>query len=255
MGEPGPGRVPCDLEHPGSELLPPLGPGGKAGEGGKKLLHPLQLQGRTKKAGKELPLPDKPAEGTVRQRPAVHILLQRLLVPQGGLLPKAVLPVVGQVQDRPAQSSAEGLEELFPVHPGLVHLVKEEESGHPVALQQPPQGEGVALGPVGGGDHQQGAVQHPQHPLRLGGKVSVARGVHQGELQVLQREHRLLGKDGDAPLPLQGLGVQKGIGVVHPPQLPQGAAGIEEGLGQGGLARIHMGQDAQGQLVHPVTPL
>ena len=58
----------------------------------------------------------------------------------------------------------------------------------------------------------------------------MAGGVQQGEGHVLQGEYRLLGEDGDAPLPLLGVGVQKGVGVVHPAQAAQGAAPVEEGF-------------------------
>ena len=68
------------------------------------------------------------------------------------------------------------------------------------------------------------------------------------------RQHRLLGEDGDAPLPLHGVRVQKGIPVVHPSQAPQGAALIEQRLGQRGLPRVHMGQYSDDQLLHVHTP-
>ena len=32
--------------------------------------------------------------------------------------------------------------------------------------------------------------------------------------------------------------------MIHPAQNPQTARRIEHGLGQGGLSRVHMGQDA-----------
>ena len=69
----------------------------------------------------------------------------------------------------------------------------------------------------------------------------MARGIQQGDLRVLEREHRLLGEDGDAPLPLHGIRVQKGVLVVHPAQLPQGPAPVQQRLGQRGLPRVHVG--------------
>ena len=102
----------------------------------------------------------------------------------------------------------------------------------------------MALYAVGAADDQHGVVQHLQGPLGLGGKVHVARGVQQGQLGLGQGEHRLLGEDGDAPGPLQGVCVQKGVLVVHPAQLPQGPGLVEHGLAQGGLSRVHVGQDA-----------
>ncbi len=85
-------------------------------------------------------------------------------------------------------------------------------------LQQPPKGTGVALDAVGAADDQHGAVQHPQDPLHFGGEVHMPRGVQQGNGGVLPGQLRLLGKDGDAPLPLLSVGVQKGVPMVHPAQ-------------------------------------
>ena len=133
---------------------------------------------------------------------------------------------------------------------GLVHLVDKEKDGHPRLLQQLPQGLGVALDPVSGADHQDGAVQHLQSPLRLGGEVHMSRGVHQSQLQVPPAQDGLFGIDGDAPLPLQLLGVQKGVPVVHPAQAADVARQIEHGLGEGGFPGVHVGHDSSCQSFH-----
>lgn len=70
----------------------------------------------------------------------------------------------------------------------------------------------------------------------------MARCVQQGQVQTVQRQAGLFGENGDAPLPLLGVGVQKGVPVVHPSQAAQLSALIEQRLRQGGLARIHMGK-------------
>ena len=67
-----------------------------------------------------------------------------------------------------------------------------------IALQQPPQGPGVPLHPVRPADDQDGTVQHLEGTLHLAGEVHMARGVQQGDLYTGQRQHRLLGKNGDA---------------------------------------------------------
>ena len=68
------------------------------------------------------------------------------------------------------------------VRPRQVHFIDEEKRGDVVPLQQVPEGAGVGLDTVGAADHQNGAVQHLEGPLRLGGEVHVARGVQQGDL-------------------------------------------------------------------------
>ena len=114
-----------------------------------------------------------------------------------------------------------------------------------VALQQLPERLRVGLHPVGSGDDQHRAVQHAQRPLRLGGEVHMARGVKQGQAPLPQRQHGLLGENGDAPLPLQAVGIEEAVAVIDPSQLFQFSREVEHGLGQGGLSRVHMGQNAQ----------
>ena len=72
----------------------------------------------------------------------------------------------------------------------------------------------------------------------------MAGGVQQGDFQLPRLEHRLLGEDGNAPLPLQLVGVQEGVLVIHPAQAADLAGGVEKGLGQGGFPRVHVGQYA-----------
>ena len=234
--------VPGDLEDTGAELLPVHWPGGILLQAPEEVLHPLQLQGGAEPAGEELPLGDEGGEGSVGNAPRLQIVLQQGLVAQSGLLTESLF--VPHIHAALIQLALQLPQQSGPVRPCQVHLVHKEEGGYPVSLQQLPQGMGVTLDPVGSADHQNGAVQHRQGALHLGGEVHVAGGVQQGDLQMLQREHRLLGEDGDAPLLLHRVGVQKGVPVVHPAQLFQFSAGVEQSLAEGGLARVHMGQNA-----------
>ena len=147
---------------------------------------------------------------------------------------------------------AKALHQAVPVAAAEVHFRHEQKRGHPVQLQQPPQGAGVGLDPVHAADDQDGIVQHRQGPLHLGGKVHMARGVQQRHLHVPQRQLRLAEKNGNAPLPLQQMAVHGSTAVVHPAQLPQLTGAVEHGLGQGGLSRVHMGGDADD---HPASLL
>ena len=102
----------------------------------------------------------------------------------------------------------------------------------------------MGLYTVGAADHKDRRVQNGHDPFRLRGKVHMPRCVHQRQIQLLRRNKGLLGKDRDATLPLQAVGIQKSITVIHPTQLPPGTAAVQQGLGKGGLARVHMGQQA-----------
>ena len=114
--------------------------------------------------------------------------------------------------------------------------------------QQTPEGFGVALDPVRPADDQDGIVQHLQGPLHLGGKIHMPRGVQQGDPGIPLVKNRLLGKNRDAPAPFQAVGVQECVLVIHPAQTPDAARPVEQGLGQGGFARVHMGQYPHHQL-------
>ena len=133
------------------------------------------------------------------------------------------------------------------VRAGLIHLVDEQKRGHMVALQQAPQRGGVPLHAVSGADNQYRAIQHAQGALGFARKIHVAGGIHQGDGASLPGKLRLLGKNGDAALTLLNVGIQKGVAMIHAPQPAQRAALIQHGLGQGGLARVHMRQQTHGQ--------
>ena len=131
-----------------------------------------------------------------------------------------------------------------------VHFVEEEEGGDAVAGEELPEGAAVALDAVRPTDDEDGAVQHRQDPLRLGGEVHMAGGVQQLDLRVSGGEGGFLCVDGDAPLPLLDVGIQEGVPVVHPAQFPDGAALVEQGLGEGGLARVHVCKHTYTTMLH-----
>ena len=99
----------------------------------------------------------------------------------------------------------------------------------------------MPLHAVRAADHQHRAVQHRQCPLHLGGKVHMPRRIQQRNGAVPYLQHRLLGKDGDAPLALHIVRIQERIPVIHPPQAADSAGTVEQRLGKGGLSRVHMG--------------
>ena len=241
--------VPGDLKDPGGEGLP-VGRG--LGEGLQPLeegLHPLQMEGGAEEHRGDLPQADEAGHVPGGEGPRVQVALQHPLLPEGhGLGPSLVLG--GEVQAPLVQPLLQAGEKGFPPGVGQVHLGDEEEGGDVVAPQQPPQGLRVGLDPVGGGDHQDGVVQHLEGALHLRGEVHVAGGVQEGHRHFLGAEQGLLGEDGDAPGPLQVVGVQVGVPVVHPAQGGDGPGGVQQGLGEGGFAGVHMGQDADDQLFH-----
>ena len=84
----------------------------------------------------------------------------------------------------------------------------------------------------------------------------MAGGVQQGEVGIPCAQQSLFGEDGDAAGLFQRVGVQKGVLVIHAAQLADRAGTVEHGFRKGGLARVHMGQNAQNDmLVNSFHPL
>ena len=137
-----------------------------------------------------------------------------------------------------------------PVGSRQIHFVDKEEGGHLIPFQQIPQRPGVPLYAVGAGDHQNGTVQHLQRPLHLCGKVHMTRRVQQGDAGISQFQHGLLGEDGNAPLALHGVRVQKRVLMIHPPQPPDGAGAVQQRLRKGGFPGVHMGQYPYTAVLH-----
>ena len=238
--------IPADLIHPGSEGPGIGGSGHIAQQGIQQGVHAFIFEGAAKQAGKEpaffCELPYLGQGNIAGLQQAFH----------GGLAAQGeVVQGVGSVDIHAgvAEAGAQVMRQLRPVRAGLVHLVDEEQRGHIIGLQQPPQGQGMALHAVRAADHQHRAVDHPQGALHLAGKIHVARGIQQGDFHPLPGQHGLLGKNGDAPFPLLGVGIQKRVPVIHPAQLAQLARGVQHGLRKRGFSRVHVGQQADIQ--HP----
>ena len=240
--------IPGDFKDPGPEVLGPLRFQSIGLDAVQQLLHPLHLEGGAEVHREQLPLHHQSRQFLLGKFLPGQVPLHELLAAQRRALASGLR--VCHIHKAVAQPSLQLFEDGGLPLIGLVHLVDKEKDGHPRLLQQLPQGLGVALDPVSGTDHQDGAVQHLQGPLRLGGEVHVSRGVHQGQLQVPPAQDGLFGIDGDAPLPLQLLGVQKGVPVVHPAQAADVARQIEHGLGEGGLPGVHVGHDSSCQSFH-----
>ena len=88
----------------------------------------------------------------------------------------------------------------------------------------------------------------------------MAGGVQQGQRGLAasvgggQRQHRLLGKNRDAPRPLLTVSVQKGVAVVDAAQLAQHAGAVEQPFSQCGFAAVNMGQQADDETFHRCFP-
>ena len=108
-------------------------------------------------------------------------------------------------------------------------------------------GQGLRLHALGGIHHQQRALAGGEAAAHLIGEVHMARRIHQVELVGLAvaglvGQAHGLGLDGDAPLPLDIHGIEDL--VAHLP-VGDGAAGLDQPVGQGGFAMVDMGDDRE----------
>ena len=60
-------------------------------------------------------------------------------------------------------------------------------------------------------DQNHHAIHHAQRALYFAAKVAVARGVHDVDLRVVEEQRGVLGKNGDAALALQIVGVHDAL--------------------------------------------
>ena len=124
---------------------------------------------------------------------------------------------------------------------GLIHLV----DGHDdlVAqlqglLQHEP---GLGHGAFGSIHQQDDAVDHLQNALHLAAEIGVARGIDDVDFIVFIANGGVLGKNGDAALPLQVAGVHH---ALHRCLIfPVDAALLQHFVHQGGLAVVNVGND------------
>ena len=139
---------------------------------------------------------------------------------------------------------------------GQVNLVEHRDDFQVVAQGQVGIGQRLGFDPLGSVHQQQGALAGGQRAGDLVGKVHVAGGVNQVELvgvavagAVEQADG--VGFDGDAPLALQVHGVED---LVLSFPFAQRTRAFQQAVGQGGLAVVDVGNDAEvsdvGQLNH-----
>ena len=133
------------------------------------------------------------------------------------------------------------VDDLMDALVGPVDLVDHHDD--PVTqLQRPAEDEaGLGHGALGGVHQQDHAVDHLQDALHLAAEVGMARGVHNVDLGVAVLDGGVLGQDGDAPLPLQVVGVHDPLHRLL--VLPVHAALLEHLVHQGGLAVVHVGDN------------
>ena len=112
----------------------------------------------------------------------------------------------------------------------------------------------MALYTVGAADNKNGAVQHGERALHLGRKIHMAWRVKQCKENILYGKKRGFSKDCDSTLAFEGIGVKESVAMVDAPERTPCASSIKQCLGQGGLARVDVRQNADDDvLIHSLA--
>ena len=152
----------------------------------------------------------------------------------------------GQVDgDRLAvEPLADFVERAEEIGPFAVHLVNQRDPRHAVFVGLMPDGFALGLDAFAGAEHHDAAVEHAQAPLDFGGEIDVAGRVDQIDLNVFPRERDRGGVDRDAAFLLLGIVVGDGGAFIDRADAVAEPAVEQHPFGDGGLARVDVGDDA-----------
>src|SRR5690606_28335839 len=172
-----------------------------------------------------------PGEGTHPQQ--VHHTAEGVVLPDGEL----------DHQGCRVQPGAEGGDRVVEPGAGPVHLVDERDPGHAVPVGLPPHRLALRFHPGDRVEHGDGTVEDAQGAFHLVGEVDVPGGVDEVDAVTVPGAADGGGEDGDAPVAFLGVEVGDGGAVVDLAAAVRGAGGVEDPLGDGGLAGVHVGED------------
>ncbi len=143
------------------------------------------------------------------------------------------------------QPLPDGLDGPVEVGARPVHLVDERDSRHAVPVRLPPHRLALRLDPGDGVEHGDRPVEDAQGALDLVGEVDVPGGVDEVDAVAVPGTADGGGEDGDAAVAFLRVEVGDGGAVVHLAPLVGGARRIQDPLGDGGLAGVDVGEDAE----------
>ncbi|GAA3097734.1 hypothetical protein GCM10017687_05760 [Streptomyces echinatus] len=126
-----------------------------------------------------------------------------------------------------------------------VQLVDERDSRDAVPVGLPPHRLALRFDPGDGVEHGDRPVQDAQGALDLVGEVDMAGGVDEVDAMAVPGAADRGGEDGDATVAFLRVEVGDGGAVVHLAPLVGGARRVQDPLGDGGLAGVDVGEDAE----------
>ena len=147
-----------------------------------------------------------------------------------------------------SSSVADLLETRVELGADAVHLVDEADPRDAVLGRLPPDGLALRLDPLDGREHDDGAVEHAERPLDLGGEVDVAGRVDDVDRDrlacVLPVAGDRRGDDRDPALALLLEVVGRRVALVDVPHPVDLAGVVQDPLGRRRLAGVDVRDDA-----------
>ena len=249
IGKPVSLGIPADLEHPRAEAGRIERNFHEAAKPLQKALYTVSLQSRTEKDRKQFPVQNHVPHVLRFQRAALQVFFHALLVTHGDAFLQAfrhgITSHLRKIHQRRPEVLLEVTQQGYFFSARLVHLVHKHKDRYMVARQQLPKGFGMPLHAVCAVDQEDRIVQHRQRLFHLRRKIHMPRCIQKRHLYIRQLQGRHLGENGDAAFLLHPVGIQVRVPLIHPAQLPYASGAVQHPFGQGGLARIHVGQHAQ----------
>ena len=138
---------------------------------------------------------------------------------------------------------------------GAVDLVDEDEGRDPQALERPHEQRRLRLDALDRRDDEDRPVEDVEDALDLGDEVRVARRVDEVDGQVAEEERRDGRPDRDPALALEIERVGLGRAGIDAADVIDGAGGVEETFGEGGLTGVDVGENAEIERTHGASCL
>ena len=142
------------------------------------------------------------------------------------------------------ESVADFLEHGLEVGPLAVHLVDERQPRHMIFVGLPPNRFALRLDALAGAEHHDAAIEHPQAALDLGREIDVPRRIDQVDDDIFPGKLHAGRVDRDAALGFLRIIVRGGGAHIDGAGAVLRAAAEQHPLGDGGLAGIDVGDDA-----------
>ena len=101
-------------------------------------------------------------------------------------------------------------------------------------------------------DYKDGIIQNLQCSLHLRREIHMPRRIQKSYPPVPQFKLCLFGKNRDSALPLQVIGVQISILMIHPPQLTNLSSQIQNPFRQRSLTGIYVRKDTYNKFLHSI---